>query len=280
MANKPVLGADGKPLLATDGKPMICEVDRSCCNSPGCSATFTSTKLSPTQWQFTDTSPGAHTRQWTTEDGGSSTSSPWTHTFPTTRLYWVDLTVTYPGDITCTTRKFIGDFVPCDYCRPAELGETVYITVGPGGNDGLGVCQKVTPMIPGTYAATAQLSGGCNWGTDYYFKTRCWSCSQPVSDEQNHGVFVNAAVSYAGPFQKPTEIHFTAGASCGSSSTSTDCNGYSGGGGANYRKIVPVGPPLYRTQCVGQHTLFKELETPGPKYFKWPETVLLNIPGQ
>ena len=62
-----------------------------------------------------------------------------------------------------------------------EYRETVYITIGPGSNDGLAICQKITPMIPGTYAATAQLSGGCIWGTDYYFKTRCWSCSRRPS---------------------------------------------------------------------------------------------------
>lgn len=243
-----------------------------CCAK--CMANFTITHISGNQYEFTDISSGSHTRSWASEDGGSDTSNPWIHTFPTDRMYWIDLTITLLDDTTCLVRKYIGDYLFCNHCVPNLVGETVYITIPTTSQGTIEECENIVEAVDGTWAIDNLFSGnGCTWGTTNYVLGTCVRCLAPYGDVGNHVLSGTVSISTSG-FPTVTHVQIDATLQV-SSSTSTDCNNSNGGGGAHYRLLIPVGSGV---DCRGNHTLTKISETLFAHYIAWPDTISVFIP--
>lgn len=246
--------------------------DCECCI--GCVASFTVAHISGNQYEFTDTSPGSHTRQWTSEDGGSSTSNPWTHTFPDDRMYWVELEITLPDETTCVVRQYIGDLNVCDTCTPNQVGETVYATIDSASQGTVDECSDIVAAVPGTWAIDNLFSGsGCSWGPTNYVLGTCVRCLDPYGDVGNWVLTGSVSIGTIG-FPTVTDVTITATLQV-SSSVGTDCDTSLEGGGATYRKTIPVGP----VDCRGTHTLDKISESAFAHFIAWPASVEVFIPG-
>lgn len=275
MARKPMFGSDGKPMFGATGKPLLCEPEVPCCGGGGCAASFTVESLGGNEYRFTDTSPGSHTRVWTSEDGGASTASPWTHTFPTDRMYWVELTITLPDETTCSVRHYIGDLNFCDSCTPNLVGETVYVTIPPVDVGTVDECENIRDAVAGTWAIDNLFSGaGCSWGTTSYTLGTCVRCLDPRGDVGNHGLSGTVAITEIG-FPTVTDVEISATLQV-ASTANTDCDDPNGGGSATYTKTIPVGGGV---DCRGSHTLNKTSETVSAHYIDWPDSVTVLIPG-
>lgn len=249
---------------------------RRCCCKGSCVASFTIFHVGGNTWEFTDTSVGPHTRQWTSEDGGSSTALVWTHTFPTDRMYWVELKITKPDGTFCSVRQYIGDLNFCDTCTPNLVGETVYVTIPPAGQGTLNLCPNIVNALDGTWAIDNLFSGaGCSWGNTTYFLGNCVRCRNPFGDSGPHSLTGNVSIGSIG-FPVVTAITIDSTLSIGGSQ-STDCNSGVNGGSATYRKIIPVG--VDGVDCRGSHTLNKISETLSTHYIAWPDTISVLIPG-
>lgn len=248
-----------------------------CCEK--CVASFTFIKLTGNTWKFTDTSPGTHTRQWTSEDGGSSTLPEWTYTFPTDRMYWVELEVTIPDGTKCFVRHYVGDLLFCNTCDPPLVGETVYVTIPSASPGSLLICENIRSQVPGTWAIDNVSGGnGCTWGVTGYILGTCIRCTNPIGDVGNHVLSGDVSIIEDG-WPTVSRIGIRCQLSCGPPTVSTDCNGSADGGGATYIKWIDVGPPNHKTNCVGSHTLEKISESPPPQYIAWPDTISVLIPG-
>lgn len=246
-----------------------------CCGN--CVASFTIAHISGNQYEFTDTSPGSHTRVWTSEDGGSSTSSPWTHTFPTDRMYWVELTITLPDETTCSVRHYIGDLNFCDTCDPNLVGETVYVTIPAASQGTVEECEDIVSSVEGVWAIDNLFSGdGCNWGNTNYVLGTCVRCLDPYGDVGNHTLTGSISIASVG-FPTVTHVQIDAVLTV-SSSASTDCDDGNGGGSATYRITIPVDGDGV-VDCRGSHVLDKISETASAHYIAWPSTVTVFIPG-
>ena len=248
-----------------------------CCCEDDCVASFASEKLSGNNWRFTDTSVGPHTRKWTSEDGGTSTTSPWLHTFPTDRMYWVELEITKPDGTKCSVRHYIGDLNFCRSCSPNLVGETVYVTIPPAAQGTLNLCSNIVNALDGTWAIDNLFAGsGCTWGRTTYLLGQCVRCRNPFGDSGPHSLSGTVSIAEIGNFPNITAIEIVAELVV-SSSASTDCNAGVGGGSATYRLTIPVVDGT--VDCRGSHLLTKTDETLSQHYIAWPDTITVLIPG-
>lgn len=248
---------------------------RCCCGE--CLASFTIASVGVNTYAFTDTSVGSHTRAWTSEDGGTSAANPWTHTFPTDRMYWVELAITLQDGTTCKVRQYVGDLLLCNACQPALVGETVYVTIPSAPAGSLVLCDNIRNNVPGIWAIdnTIPTPSNCVWGPTSYLLGSCFRCRSPLGDFGTH--FLRGLVSIGTIGFPTTSVQIDAELSVGPGSISTDCGAAATGGVATYRKTTPVGAGGF--DCRGSHTLTKISETPSLHYIAWPNTVSVLIPG-
>ena len=242
-----------------------------CC---GCLADFSIEHLGGNEYRFTDISPGSHTRVWVSGDGGTSTASPWTHTFPNDNVYSVKLTID-TGEEICDVTKWVGDFIPCSYCDPVDLPQTTYVTIPSAGEGPVAAtaCKTlVLPQLPGTYAMDDPTEVSCGWGVNTYAFGTCLTCpAQGFS--YNHSLFADARI-----FNIGSDIALDCSLRVRASTTvSSDCTTVYNGGGADYRKLFGVSSPV---SCYGMHTLSRLTGFPWASdgYVAWPSTVTVFIP--
>lgn len=244
-----------------------------CCG--GCVATFTMTPVSGNEYTFTDTSPGSHTRVWTASDGGTSTSSPWTHTFPDDAVYSVTLTNDYGGD-TCDTTKYVGDTVTCSYCDPTALPQTIYAilegtTAGP--EDGGDCDDMVLPQLDDTWAIDDPFDISCLWESNYDLGS-CETCpNESFSYEQ---VLRWEAYLEEIGFPTVTDVKLHVKVRCEATSISIDCTEpIYGGGGAHYEYSYGSATP----ECRGSFTMTRVTDASyEDDYIEWPSTLDVIIP--
>lgn len=246
---------------------------RCCCK--GCAASFTIAKIGTTNsYTFTDTSVGTHTRVWTTQTGGTSTTSPWVHTFPDAGVYWVKLVITYSDGRTCEVTQFVGAHVPCPNCIPTDLAQSAYITIPSVTAGPQNVCIPIRNQVPGTWEIRDPLNHGCAWSAFYPLGT-CLTCPN-IGASYVHTLFLQAEIRPKG-FPVVAEVEIYASLGLGPSRVSSDCNPptYTGGS-AEY--LTSLGAPP--TSCTGVHTLPRFSQGGGlERYVEWPLAITINIPG-